>query len=114
MKFSNYLMLVVFGVFLTFFVSACDGDVLNINPEDVITPAIFPENEDDLDLLLNGVYSTLRETSIYNQGLFGFGILDGATPNAFNWGNTTIAKAGDGSLSSRSEERRVGKECRCR
>src|SRR5690625_6509076 len=81
MKFSNYLMLVVFGVFLTFFVSACDGDVLNINPEDVITPAIFPENEDDLDLLLNGVYSTLRETSIYNQGLFGFGILDGATPN---------------------------------
>jgi len=104
MKFSNYLMLVVFGVFLTFFVSACDGDVLNINPEDVITPAIFPENEDDLDLLLNGVYSTLRETSIYNQGLFGFGILDGATPNAFNWGNTTIAKAGDGSLSSTDGE----------
>src|SRR5699024_1811169 len=64
----------------------------------VITPAIFPDNESDVKLLLNGIYSDLRETSIYNQGLFGFGILDGATPNAYNWGNTPIARAGNGSL----------------
>lgn len=69
-------------------------------PEDKITSANFPQNEGDIKLLLNGVYALLRETSIYNQGLFGFGILDGATPNAYNWGNTPIAKSGNGQLSS--------------
>lgn len=78
----------------------CVDDYLDIKPEDVITPAIFPENEDDIQLLLNGVYSELRTWSIYNQGLFGFGILDGATPNAFNWGNTPISKLGNGQLTS--------------
>ena len=42
----------------------------------------------------------MRENSIYNEGLFGFGVLDGATPNAFNWGNTPIARAGSGQLNS--------------
>lgn len=100
MNFKNIIKTGLIGIFLVLFINACEEDFLSVNPEDVITPAIFPENESDLELLLNGTYSTLRETSIYNQGLFGFGILDGATPNAFNWGNTPIAKAGNGSLSS--------------
>src|SRR5690606_9853661 len=54
----------------------------------------------DIKLAVNGVYALLRESSVYNEGLFGFGILDGATPNAYNWGNTPIAKAGNGQLSS--------------
>ena len=80
--------------------NSCDENFLEFYPEDKITSANFPENEGDIKLLLNGVYSLLKETSIYNQGLFGFGILDGATPNAFNWGNTPIAKAGNGQLTS--------------
>lgn len=77
---------------------------LDVYPEDKITSANFPENENDVQYTLNGVYSLLKETSIYNQGLFGFGVLDGATPNAFNWGNVVITKVGNGQLSSSDEE----------
>ncbi|UKI46201.1 MAG: hypothetical protein L6V92_00120 [Phocaeicola vulgatus] len=51
---------------------------------------------------LNGVYAQLREKEVYNQGLFGFGITDGATPNAFNWGTDEgfFNKLGAGRLSS--------------
>ncbi|MFV0268897.1 MAG: RagB/SusD family nutrient uptake outer membrane protein [Draconibacterium sp.] len=73
---------------------------LEFTPEDKITSAIFPENEEDLQYLLNGIYADLRDKSIYDEGLFGFGILDGATPNAFNWGNRAITKIGNGQLSS--------------
>ncbi|ODS84315.1 MAG: starch-binding protein [Cytophagaceae bacterium SCN 52-12] len=79
--------------------SGC-ADYLEVFPEDKITSARFPENETDIQYTLNGVYSLLKENSIYNEGLFGFGVLDGATPNAFNWGNGPIAKAGNGQLSS--------------
>lgn len=78
---------------------SCDKK-LDLLPEDKITSANFPQNENDIRLLLNGVYGLLRESSVYDEGLFGFGILDGATPNAFNWGNTAITKAGNGQLSS--------------
>ncbi len=80
--------------------TGCIDDFLDFLPEDKITSATFPENESDIKLLLNGVYAQLREKDIYNQGLFGFGVLDGATPNAYNWGNGPIAKAGNGSLAS--------------
>lgn len=86
-------------LFLVCILSSCE-DYLDVLPQDRITSANFPENEKDIELLVNGLYSTLRENSVYNEGLFGFGILDGATPNAFNWGNTPIAKAGNGQLSS--------------
>ncbi|GAA4432233.1 RagB/SusD family nutrient uptake outer membrane protein [Ravibacter arvi] len=86
-------------LFLFFGASGC-ADYLEVFPEDKITSARFPENETDILYTLNGVYSLLKENSIYNQGLFGFGVLDGATPNAFNWGNTPIAKMGNGQLSS--------------
>lgn len=80
--------------------NGCADKFLDFFPEDKITSANFPQNEKDIKLLLNGVYAQLRENSIYDQGLFGFGILDGATPNAFNWGNTSITKIGNGTLSS--------------
>jgi starch-binding outer membrane protein, SusD/RagB family len=90
----------IFIAFAVVFVSACSEDFLDVLPADKITSANFPENENDIKLALNGAYALLRESSIYNEGLFGFGVLDGATPNAFNWGNVPIAKAGNGQLSS--------------
>lgn len=90
----------IFIAFAVVFISACSEDFLDVLPGDKITSANFPENENDIKLALNGAYSLLRESSIYNEGLFGFGVLDGATPNAFNWGNFPIAKAGNGQLSS--------------
>lgn len=95
-KFIVYITSIV--LFLS--LGSCDEDSLEFYPEDKITSAIFPKTEEDIKLLLNGVYALLRENSIYDQGLFGFGILDGATPNAFNWGNTPIAKAGNGQLAT--------------
>ncbi|MCL4481340.1 MAG: RagB/SusD family nutrient uptake outer membrane protein, partial [Bacteroidetes bacterium] len=80
--------------------NGCADKFLDFFPEDKITSANFPQDEKDIKLLLNGVYALLRETSIYTEGLFGFGVLDGATPNAFNWGNTSITKIGNGTLSS--------------
>src|SRR5690606_33214930 len=91
----HYIIILVLAVTVV----SC-GDFLEVLPEDRITTASFPENERDIQLALSGLYSLLRENSIYNEGLFGYGILDGATPNAFNWGNTPIAKAGNGQLSS--------------
>jgi len=85
---------------MLFSLSGCIDDFLNYLPKDKITSATFPENESDIKLLLNGTYAHLRETDVYNQGLFGFGVLDGATPNGYNWGNMAIAKIGNGSLSS--------------
>ena len=70
--------------------TGCMENYLDLYPEDKITSASFPENESDIKLLLNGVYAQLREKEVYNQGLFGFGITDGATPNAFNWGTDEV------------------------
>ncbi len=81
--------------------TGCMENYLDLYPEDKITSASFPENESDIKLLLNGVYAQLREKEVYNQGLFGFGITDGATPNAFNWGTDEVFnKLGAGRLSS--------------
>lgn len=80
------------------------ADYLEVIPEDSINSANFPENENDVRYMLNGVYSLLKESSIYNQGMFGFGVLDGATPNAYNWGNTATSKIGTGQLSSSDQE----------
>lgn len=92
---------VIFLIVLTFALSGCMEDYLDVFPEDKITSANFPTSESDIKLLLNGVYAELREKEIYNQGLFGFGISDGATPNAFNWGTDEVFnKLGSGRLSS--------------
>lgn len=97
MKIKRLLYISAIALFLP--LGSCMDEFLEFYPEDKITSATFPQSEGDIKLLLNGAYALLRESSIYNQGLFGFGILDGATPNAFNWGNTPIAKAGNGQLS---------------
>jgi len=102
MKLKNLLIYSIISVLLLSS-NGCADNFLDFYPEDKITSANFPENEDDIKLLLNGVYALLRETSIYNQGLFGFGVLDGATPNAFNWLNTQIDKIGKGELSTGDE-----------
>jgi hypothetical protein len=96
----NYSLLAILLIFSV----GCGDEFLDFLPEDKITSANFPQNEKDIELLLNGVYGDLRETSIYDQGLFGFGILDGATPNAFNWGSTSISKIGNGTLSSGDQQ----------
>lgn len=80
--------------------SGCAEKFLDFFPEDKITSANFPVNEDDIELLLNGVYSQLRENALYNEGFFAFGVLDGCTPNAFNWGNLPVTKIGNGQLSA--------------
>ena len=82
-----------------FLMSSCINDFLDFTPEDKVTSAMFPQTEADVKMLLNGVYANLRETEIYNQGLFGFGILDGATPNAYNWADgMVINNLGKGNL----------------
>lgn len=92
----NYIFLVVLLSF-----SSCMEDYLDVFPEDKITSMTFPSGETDIELLLNGIYGGLRETTIYNQGLFGFGVTDGATPNAYNWGSGEVFnKLGAGRLSS--------------
>jgi len=97
---TNKIILYLLSLLLLYPLASCNDDFLEFFPEDKITSANFPQNEGDIELLLNGVYAQLRENSIYNEGLFGFGVMDGATPNAFNWGNTPIARAGNGQLNS--------------
>jgi len=90
----------IYGSLLLFMnsLSGCVDDFLNFTPEDKMTSSNFPENKEDLNLLLNGVYGQFRERELYSEGFFGFGVLDGATPNAYNWGNTSIAQVGNGQL----------------
>ena len=99
MKAKNLILYIISVIFLLP-ANSCVSEFLEYYPEDKITSANFPESESDIDLLLNGVYGLLRERSIYNEGLFGFGILDGATPNAFNWGNTPLARIANGQLNT--------------
>lgn len=90
-------------IFFAFLLSltSCMDNYLDVFPEDKITSASFPNGESDIELLLNGLYGGLRETTVYNQGLFGFGVTDGATPNAYNWGTGEVFnKLGAGRLSS--------------
>lgn len=98
-----YINLFLFLVCLCF---SCSDQYLEIFPEDKITTANFPQNEADIKLALNGTYALLRESqsSTFNGGVFGFGILDGATPNTFNWGNSPISKMGNGQLASTDVE----------
>jgi tetratricopeptide (TPR) repeat protein len=81
--------------------NGCADKFLDFFPEDKITSANFPQDEKDITLLLNGAYSNIKDGfNIWEESLFGFGMVDGATPNSFNWGNTSITKIGNGSLSS--------------
>jgi hypothetical protein len=90
-------------VILIISLNGCVDEFLDFLPEDKMTAANFPENEDDIELLLNGLYGQLREEILITEGFFAFGILDGATPNAYNWGNFPLAKIGNGQLSATDE-----------
>ena len=56
---------------------------LDLYPEDKITSASFPENEFGYQTPFKWCLCSIEGKEVYNQGLFGFGITDGATPNAF-------------------------------
>ena len=77
----------------------------NADPEDEITSANFPEDEDDVQMLLNGIYAKwLDGNDPLRGGLLNFGLLDGATPNGFNWGASyIIQQIGDGTYSKATE-----------
>jgi len=98
-----HIYLFLFLVCLCF---SCSDQYLEIFPEDKITTANFPQNEADIKLALNSTYALLRDSQspTFNSGVFGFGILDGATPNTFNWGNSPISKMGNGQLASTDVE----------
>jgi len=112
MKLKRTIIYVLLSITLLSF-NSCADKFLDFFPEDKITSANFPENEDDIKLLLNGLYALLRETEIYTQGLFGFGVLDGATPNGFNWGNTAITNMGNGKLTSGTAQTVTFRWTRC-
>lgn len=93
-------IIAVFFCILSLFMSGCMEDFMDVYPEDKITSGIFPENENDIKLLLNGVYALLRENTVFEEGLFGFGVTDGCTPNCYNWGNQVITRIGNGTLTT--------------
>lgn len=66
---TNKYILYLLSIVLLLPLSSCEDDFLEFYPEDKITSANFPQNEEDIKLLLNGVYALLRENSIYNEGL---------------------------------------------
>lgn len=103
MKMKNFLTIILSAISLIS-LHSCQEEVLEFYPEDKITSANFPQDEEDIKMLVNGVYALLRENSIYDEGLFGFGLLDGLTPNGYNWGNLSTTKAGNGQLSSGDQE----------
>lgn len=100
MKLKN---IIIYSLLVLFMVASngCVEEYLDFFPEDKMTSANFPVNQDDMDLLLNGLYGQLCENSLYNEGFFAFGVLDGATPNGYNWGGgIAIRKIGSGELSA--------------
>jgi len=100
MKPNNILTYVVMSILMSIS-TGCNEQLLDFFPEDQITSANFPVNQDDIDLLLNGLYGQLRENALYNEGLFAFGVLDGATPNSYNWGGgIAIRRIGAGELTA--------------
>lgn len=80
--------------------NGCSEKFLEITPGDKLTSANFPTDEKDLKLLLNGIYARMNLDLVVWEGLYPFGVLDGATPNAYNWGNLDVEKIGNGQMSS--------------
>lgn len=65
---------------LTLGFSSCES-YLDILPDDQITSEIFWTSQEDADMVLNGVYSVLRNSYVYGYG----GGYDACTPNAYQW-----------------------------
>lgn len=91
----------IYIISVFFLLSSCENsNYLNVFPGDKITSESFWKNEDDVELVLNGIYSAWKESSNYTGALYPFGILEGATPNGYLWGTTAVTALGNGSLSS--------------
>jgi hypothetical protein len=78
--------------------NGCKEKYLNVFPEDRITSVSFWQDENDVKLALNGIYSMLRDHSIYGYGPG----LDACTPNAYQWAywEGYEQQIGDGSLTT--------------
>jgi len=84
--------------------NGCSEDFLEVFPSDRITTVSFWENENDVKLALNGIYSVLRHRGVYGSGP----TLDAVTPYAYQWahwngmqmqiGNGTITAATSGGM----------------
>lgn len=87
-----------FALVILLLVSSCSENFLDALPEDKITSISFWKDEADVNLALNGIYSVLRDRSVYGYGP-GF---DACTPNGYQWayweGNEQ--QIGDGSLTT--------------
>ncbi|MDR1501449.1 MAG: RagB/SusD family nutrient uptake outer membrane protein [Prevotella sp.] len=103
MKRQKSLLSILISFVLLSTMNSCISDFLDYLPKDKITSATFPENEDDIKMLLNGVYTLLGDSLIFDEGLYGFGFLDGCTPNAYVWGNLVATKIGNGTLTPGDE-----------
>jgi hypothetical protein len=75
MKLNNIIKYSLLSLLILTF-GGCVERFLDFFPEDKMTAANFPVNEDDMDLLLNGIYGQLCENSLYDEGFFAFGVLE--------------------------------------
>ncbi len=84
---------------LTF--SGCEESFLDVQPEDRITSVSFWQNEGDVELAINGIYSVLRNRGIYGSGP----TMDACTPDAYQWAhwNGKELQIGNGSNTSGSD-----------
>lgn len=98
----------IFYILLSFLLLlsiSCTDEFLEFTPEDRMTSADFPENEEDVQYLLNAVYARLRTDRVYPEGFLAFGITDAMTPNAYLWGtNRAINKVGRGAATSSDDQ----------
>lgn len=81
--------------------NGCTESYLDVFPEDRITSDTFWQNENDVELALNGIYSVLRHRGVYGSGP----TLDGITPDAYQWAhwNGREQQIGNGSNTPASD-----------
>lgn len=94
---KRFLIYSVLAVSLFAF-NSCKESFLNVLPEDKITSVNFWKDEGDVKLALNGIYSVLRDRSVYGYGPG----LDACTPNAYQWAHWEgkEQQIGNGSLTT--------------
>jgi hypothetical protein len=81
--------------------NGCDESFLDVQPKDRITSNTFWQNENDVKLALNGIYSVLRNRGVYGSGP----TLDAITPYAYQWAhwNGRELQIGNGSNTPASD-----------
>jgi hypothetical protein len=78
--------------------SSCGEDFLEVYPTDRITTVSFWQNENDVKLALNGIYSVLKHRGVYGSGP----TFDAITPYAYQWAhwNGLEKQIGNGSITA--------------